>query len=81
MLTDEQKLLIRQLRADGLPYDRIAAIVGCCTTRTYEVSYDVETKKEKDDELEARKTLRKIKRKIRYIQTLQKNGTLKPCEN
>lgn len=81
MLTEDQKLEIRRLRADGLTYERIANMVGCSTTAAFDISYDVERTKDHEIEQETRAALRKLKRKLRYIQARMRKGTLKPCEH
>ena len=84
MLTDDQKLLIRQLRADGLPYERIGNMTGHSTPTVREIAWDViqpaSEKKECWETEECRKVFHKIKRQLRRYKAAMQTGTLKPCE-
>lgn len=85
MLTDEQKLEIRRLRAEGLTYDHIGELVGCSGNTARNIALDVVSQNSIKDtyaeETETRRIIRRIKRKARYIQALRQSGTLKPCEH
>ena len=85
MLTDEQRLEIRQLRAEGLTYDHIGKLVGCSGNTARNIALDVvcpsSNKDTYEEDTETRRIIRRIKRKARYVLALRQKGTLKPCEH
>ena len=85
MPTDEQKLLIRQMRADGLPYERIANMVGVSSSSARKVSWDViqpaRGKAECSETEACRKIFRRIKRAAIHCAEAERKGEMKPCEH
>lgn len=85
MLTDEQKMEIRRLWAEGLSYDHIGKQVGCSQQTVRNIAADVvsqDNSRDKDaDDAEVRKVFRRIKRTVRRYQAAVQAGKIKPCEH
>ena len=84
MLTDEQKMEIRRLRAEGLTYDHIGELVGCSGNAARNIALDVVCPSSKDtyaEGNECRKIFRRIKRQLRCDKAAAQADTLKPCEH
>ena len=85
MLTNEQRQLIRQLRADGLPYERIGDMIGCSERTVREIAWDViqpaSEKKECWETKEYRKVFRRIRRAAIRSAEAARKGEMKPCEH
>ena len=84
MLTDEQRQLIRRLRAGGMTYDHIGELVGCSGNAARNIALDVVCPSSKDtyaEGSECRKIFRRIKRQLRRYKAAMQTGTMKPCEH
>lgn len=85
MLTDEQKLWIRQMRADGMTYDRISNITGHALSTVREIAWDViqqaRGKAECSETEVCRKIFRQIKCAAKRYKTAMQTGAVKPCEH
>lgn len=85
MLTDQQKLRIRQMRADGLTYDRISNITGHASQTVREIAWDViqpaRGKAECSETEACRKIFRRIKRAAIHCAEAERKGEMKPCEH
>lgn len=84
MLTEHEKLLIRQMRADGMTYDHIGELVGCSGNAARNISLDVVCPSSRDtyaEDTETRRIIRRIKRAARRYKAATQAGTLKPCEH
>ena len=85
MLTDEQKIEIRRLWAEGLSYDHIGKQVGCSGSTARNIALDVISQNSIKDtyaeDAEARKVFRRIKRTVRRYQAAVQAGKIKPCEH
>lgn len=88
MLTEQEKLWIRQLRADGMTYDRISNITGHASQTVREIAWDVQSPNSSKDAYaavneanECRKIFRRIKRAARRYKAAMQTGTMKPCEH
>lgn len=85
MLTEERKLWNRQMRADGMTYDRISNITGHAVQTVRDIAWDVPSPKSSKDTYaensECRKIFSRIKREARHYKAAMQTGTVKPCEH
>lgn len=85
MLTEQEKLWIRQLRADGMTCDRISNITGHAVQTVRNIAWDAQTLRGGKDtyaaDAESHKVFRKIKRHLRRYKAAMQTGTVKPCDH